>query len=380
MLKRFILLLLPLALLVVACGSDGGDDPDTEPINAASNQATQDSLSTAIAHQREQPTATALVVSANTDTPVPPSATATLDAEPDVTAVAQIFPTASDTPEDTPEDVTEIPVAATQVAAASPQDLMGNHFWLVRPIIATGNLVDYGAAAYRFGSTGGGRYAIHHGIDMMNPEGTTVVASAGGRVLFAGHDFNTKLFGPRENFYGNHVVIEHAANLLDTGQPFTFYTLYGHMSQVYVATGDVVRQNQEIGAVGMTGVAIGPHLHFEVRLGDPEDYSNVYNPDLWLQPFQGNGVLAGRTTTTSGDMLQEVEIQVVSLNGNRTYRTYTYVGDEVKTDPFYRENFVLPDLPVGEYEVRVGYLGRVAYRQPITIEALKTVYLSIQIN
>ncbi|MCI0713912.1 MAG: peptidoglycan DD-metalloendopeptidase family protein [Chloroflexi bacterium] len=371
---RLILLLLLCILLVAACGSDDGDD--TEPINAASNQATQDSLSTAIAHQREQPSATPLLVSASTDTPVPPSATATLDAELNVTAVAQIFPTASHTPEDNLEGT----VAATQVAAVSPQDLMGNHFWLVRPIIATGNLVDYGAAAYRFGSTGGGRYAIHHGIDMMNPEGTIVIASAGGRVLFAGHDFTTKLFGPRENFYGNHVVIEHAVNLPDTGQPFTFYTLYGHMSQVYVATGDIVRQNQEIGAVGMTGVAIGPHLHFEVRLGDPEDYTNVYNPDLWLQPFQGNGVLAGRATTTSGDMLQEVEIQVVSLNGNRTYRTYTYVGDEVKTDPFYRENFVLPDLPVGEYEVRVGYLGRVAYRQPITIEPLKTVYLSIQID
>ncbi len=52
----------------------------------------------------------------------------------------------------------------------------------------------------------------------------------------------------------------------------------------------------------------------------------------------------------------------------------------VKSDPFYRENFVLPDIPAGEYEVRVGYQGRVAYRRQITIEPQKSLFINVQVE
>jgi len=99
--------------------------------------------------------------------------------------------------------------------------------------------------------------AYHTGIDLAAPIGTTVFAADNGTVIFAGWS----------NWgYGNTVVLAHG-NLL---------TLYGHMSRVSVSCGQVVSRGTPIGAVGNTGNSSGPHLHFEVRVGEvpqnPEGY------------------------------------------------------------------------------------------------------------
>jgi murein DD-endopeptidase MepM/ murein hydrolase activator NlpD len=60
--------------------------------------------------------------------------------------------------------------------------------------------------------------------------------------------------------YGNAIVIRHR-NQRDS-------TLYGHLSRIFVKTGDTVAQGETIGAVGATGVATGPHLHFEFRINN----------------------------------------------------------------------------------------------------------------
>ena len=89
----------------------------------------------------------------------------------------------------------------------------------------------------------------HAGIDFRAPEGALVRASNRGRVVLA-----------RELFFtGNTVVIDHGCGL---------FTLYVHLSELGVHRGDSVDRGQEIGKVGMTGRATGPHLHFAVRLGD----------------------------------------------------------------------------------------------------------------
>ncbi len=94
---------------------------------------------------------------------------------------------------------------------------------------------------------------MHPGIDIGAPQGATIAASAGGRVIFAGW------YGG----YGNAIIIDHGGNTS---------TLYGHCSQIFVAEGQDVQRGQAIGAVGMTGRATGPHLHFEVRVdGVPVD-------------------------------------------------------------------------------------------------------------
>lgn len=94
---------------------------------------------------------------------------------------------------------------------------------------------------------------MHPGIDIGAPMGATIAAAAGGRVIFAGS------YGG----YGNAVIIDHGG---------ATSTLYGHCSQIFVAEGQDVQRGQAIGAVGMTGRATGPHLHFEVRVnGIPVD-------------------------------------------------------------------------------------------------------------
>ncbi len=97
------------------------------------------------------------------------------------------------------------------------------------------------------------RYQLHAGIDIAAPQGTTISAAADGRVIFAGW------YGG----YGNAIVIDHGGGTS---------TLYGHCSQIFVSVGQDVQRGQAIGAVGMTGDATGPHVHFEVRRdGKPVD-------------------------------------------------------------------------------------------------------------
>jgi murein DD-endopeptidase MepM/ murein hydrolase activator NlpD len=85
----------------------------------------------------------------------------------------------------------------------------------------------------------------HPGIDIANDVGTPEVAADDGKVVFAG-------WGD----YGLFVQIDH-------GNGFT--TVYGHLSVVMVSTGQTVAKGQQIGLMGATGRATGPHLHFEIR-------------------------------------------------------------------------------------------------------------------
>jgi murein DD-endopeptidase MepM/ murein hydrolase activator NlpD len=91
----------------------------------------------------------------------------------------------------------------------------------------------------------------HNGTDYVAPKGTPVSAMASGQVLAAGH----------QGGYGNLVVIRH---------PNGYKTFYGHLSGFAkgVRKGASVAQGQLVGYVGATGLATGPHLHFEMRVND----------------------------------------------------------------------------------------------------------------
>lgn len=99
----------------------------------------------------------------------------------------------------------------------------------------------------------GGAPEFHQGLDIAAPQGTTVVASAGGTVLMA------QWYGG----YGNYILIDDGGG---------YSTGYGHLSAFYVSAGQQVKQGQAIGAVGCTGECTGPHVHFEIRIhGKPVD-------------------------------------------------------------------------------------------------------------
>ena len=98
-----------------------------------------------------------------------------------------------------------------------------------------------------------GDVRMHTGVDIDGGSGLPIVAAKEGRVIFAG------VFGG----YGNCVIIQHGPGVS---------TLYGHMSSIDVSVGNNVNKGEFIGRVGATGVATGPHLHFEVRInGEPKD-------------------------------------------------------------------------------------------------------------
>lgn len=96
-----------------------------------------------------------------------------------------------------------------------------------------------------------GVWRAHRGTDYAAPAGTKVIAVADGVVEFAGVRAD----------YGNLVVLRHQDR---------FLTYYAHLKEIAagIVPGAVVTQGQSIGAVGMTGLATGPHLHFEFHLRD----------------------------------------------------------------------------------------------------------------
>jgi murein DD-endopeptidase MepM/ murein hydrolase activator NlpD len=90
-------------------------------------------------------------------------------------------------------------------------------------------------------------WKAHQGVDYAAPTGTAVRSVGDGVVEFAGV----------QNGYGNIVILKHRNN---------YNTVYAHLSRINVRRGESVSQSQTIGAVGASGWATGPHLHFEYRI------------------------------------------------------------------------------------------------------------------
>jgi murein DD-endopeptidase MepM/ murein hydrolase activator NlpD len=95
---------------------------------------------------------------------------------------------------------------------------------------------------------------FHAGLDLAVPRGTSVEASADGRVSFAGWSGG----------YGNLLVIKHA-----DGRE----TRYAHLDKLLVNEGEAVSAGQQVALSGSTGKSTAPHLHFEIR-----ENGQVLNP------------------------------------------------------------------------------------------------------
>ncbi|PYG89386.1 murein DD-endopeptidase MepM/ murein hydrolase activator NlpD [Ruminiclostridium sufflavum DSM 19573] len=89
----------------------------------------------------------------------------------------------------------------------------------------------------------------HDGVDISSSSGDPILASASGVVEYAGYS----------NGYGYNVIIDHKNG---------FRTIYAHSSKLLVKKGDSIDKGQKIALVGSTGLSTGPHLHFEIRIGN----------------------------------------------------------------------------------------------------------------
>jgi murein DD-endopeptidase MepM/ murein hydrolase activator NlpD len=305
-------------------------------------------------------------------------------ADPDqLTRQAEVTPT--ETPALSTAEVSVPPTATvepTSEATNTPQPTftppalaftsIDEHYWFRRPIPEGGTV--WTDKVYPYGSTKGGTLRTHHGVEFYVAEGTEVLAVASGTVIVAGDD-SAYVFGPHANFYGNLIVIEHDSLL--NGEKV--YTLYAHLSDIFVAEGQRVDSLQIIAYSGATGVADGPHLHFEVRLGE-NSYNATRNPLLWLYPFPDRGTIVGRVTWPDGSEVNEAPVRLNRVDASSRYlATTTYADTGVNPDPEWNENFAIDDVDAGFYEVIVD-TGDKKYEAEVWVYPYRTSFVEIVID
>lgn len=238
------------------------------------------------------------------------------------------------------------------------------HFVLQRPIDPPANdLID---STYTYGSTANGTRDPHHGVEFSNPSGTPIYAAAGGVVLFAGTD-SEAIYSPWPNYYGNFIVVQHSDKL---------FTLYAHLSKIGVEAGQNVLAGDKIGEVGRTGVAIGSHLHFEVRRGSGEDYFATQNPELWLMPAKDAngdpfGTLMISVVDQDHNLIKYAEFTIQYHPEKSGPRAKSYYGTTYSPDMLNgEENAVLGELSAGHYRIAVNANGKM-YEGWVEVESGK---------
>jgi murein DD-endopeptidase MepM/ murein hydrolase activator NlpD len=311
-----------------------------------------------------------------TTTPSPtPGLTTTLAADiPSPTFIATATPAGTPTPTFTPSP-TPTPVPRTVLASSLDlPDLTQaeDHFWFTRPFSDTYST--WSSPYYPFGTNNRGQYLWHHGVDIQNPMGTPILAVGDGTVVRAGPDDEIP-FGPSLNFFGQAVLIHHNNQ---EWNDLPIYTLYGHVSKVLVNEGQPVKRGDVVAQVGQGGVALGPHLHLEVRVGDL-NYGDARNPDLWIKPDPGYGVVSGRVVDTRGYMVPQQPIFLHRVEEpDRFWReTFTYPDNVVKSDVSWGETFTFADVPAGGYMVKTYFDGRL-YTHPISVTNQATTFVLIE--
>ncbi|MES2124752.1 MAG: M23 family metallopeptidase, partial [Gemmatimonadota bacterium] len=164
--------------------------------------------------------------------------------------------------------------------------------WFARPIGHADN--DRPDQTYRWGSTMGGFFQPHQGIEFNNPDGTLVHAIGAGTVVYA---------GPAERGALT-VSIRHDSMLTVAGKRYFVFSVYYHNSKLRTAVGNRVARGDIISEVGHTGRATNDHMHLEVHVAPTDsikpivDSLNRYpayttNPELWITPLPGTGIIAG---------------------------------------------------------------------------------------
>ena len=249
-------------------------------------------------------------------------------------------------------------------AVAAPR-----HTWFRRPIALTDqSFIDQ---TYRFGSTMGGNFQPHQGVEFNNADGTPVHAIGDGVVVHA---------GPAEQGALT-VAIKHDRRLTPghgpgDHHPLYVFSVYYHNSRLLVHVGDRVKAGDVIALVGNTGRATNDHLHLEVHASpfdstrlivDPAVRYPPYNanPELWIAPLPGTGMVAGQVWDSVGKPVYQARIYgLVKPEPQETPFSFieTY-GPRNHADPVYEEHFGISDVPPGEYVLGVEIGGKRVFRR-----------------
>jgi murein DD-endopeptidase MepM/ murein hydrolase activator NlpD len=243
--------------------------------------------------------------------------------------------------------------------------------WFRRPIAVTDNsFIDQ---TYRYGSTMGGNFQQHQGVEFNNPDGTPVYAIGSGTVVYAGRAEQGALT----------VTIRHDTSVTAQGRHYRIYSTYYHNSALKVKAGQKVRKGAPVSLVGNTGRATNDHLHLEISASPTDSLGAIIdslqrfppytsNPELWIEPLAGTGTVAGQVVDASGAPVPQARIYgITKRDPAETPFSYaeTY-GDKAHPHPLYGEHFAVGDVPPGTYVMGVEIAGKKVFRK-VTVEAGK---------
>ena len=258
----------------------------------------------------------------------------------------------------------------------SPHD----HFYFSNPIAAFD--IKPAFSTYSYGDVFF-EDVVHTGIDIPGDLGTPILAAGEGRVIYAGLGVYRGGSNVYDDPYGKAVVIEHTFSY--QGEPL--YTLYAHLDEILVVEGQNVKSGERIGLMGKTGKTTGPHLHFEVRLGKNE-YFSTRNPDLWVSPPQGWGILVGQVLTYEGNLHEQQVVYLYrseeALLGDelddRLWIGKSYQNEAINSDPYYKENLTITNIPAGTYIVYIPVTDiGFAYQKTVEIKPGQVTYFKFNV-
>lgn len=247
--------------------------------------------------------------------------------------------------------------------------------WFQRPIAMADNpLIDQ---TYRYGSTMGGNFQQHQGVEFNNPDGTPVHAIGSGTVVYA---------GPAERGALTVAIRMDSVLRMPDGNR-TLFSVYYHNSELKVKRGDRVGTGEVISLVGHTGRATNDHLHLEVHAAPVDSVPLIVdslerfpryttNPELWIAPPPGTGIVAGQVWDSAGKPvpgariygLRKAEPRETPFSYVETYR------DKAHPHPLYGEHFAIGGIPPGQYIVGTEIDGRKVWRR-LRVEAGKVTWV-----
>jgi murein DD-endopeptidase MepM/ murein hydrolase activator NlpD len=210
-------------------------------------------------------------------------------------------------------------------------------------------------------------------VEFNNPDGTPVYAIGAGTVVYA---------GPAEQGALT-VTIRHDTAVSAHGRRYRIFSTYYHNSALKVRVGQKVRKGTVISLVGNTGRATNDHLHLEISASPSDSLSVVVdslqrfppyttNPELWIEPLAGTGIVAGQVLDSGGAPVRQARVYGI-LKRDPAETPFSYAetyGDKAHSHPLYGEHFAVSDVPEGTYTVGTEIEGKKVFRQ-ITVEAGK---------
>jgi murein DD-endopeptidase MepM/ murein hydrolase activator NlpD len=250
--------------------------------------------------------------------------------------------------------------------------------WLRRPIERPNN--PHIDQTYRYGSTMGGNFQQHQGVEFNNPDGAAVLAAGPGRVVYA---------GPAEEGALT-ISIRHDTTVKAKGVRYRLYSTYYHNTRLLVKVGARVRAGQPIARVGNTGRATNDHLHFELASSPTDSIGAIVdstqrfppyttNPELWTEPLPGTGIVAGQVLDASGAPIPQAKVYGLTKR-EPTETPFSFAetyGEHGHPHPLYNENWAVGDVPEGMYVVGTEIEGKRVLRR-VTVEPGKLTWVVLR--